>query len=134
MNLSKVVLLSLGVLFFAGCGGGGSSDSSENRWTNKRAIAILRYVPSGICESEEYRSLLSEDYTGVITEEKPNNTSCEDYGRHNDGDRCAIVNYEGSPRGDVACVIGVDGSRNEQKMIDSSFADDIRVKFIQLAD
>ena len=137
MNLSKIVLASLGVLFVTGCGGGGSGSAVDSKWESKTVIVILKDIPSGICQSAEFRDSVSEEYTGVITEEKPNNTVCEDYGRKNDQETCGIIYYEGSPKGNVACVIGIDGVRDGQsskKIGVTSFKDDIHTKFIQLSD
>ena len=134
--LKKIGLttLTLSALLLSGCGGGGSD---KNPMDSKNYIVILKNVPSGICESQIYRDLLSENLNGVITEERSNSVHCGDYGKNNDQIECGIEYYSGAESGNVACVVGADELKyNKQARIvgNSSFPSMIDIKFIQVAE
>jgi len=87
----------------SGCGDDGKKESLSD----KKYIVILQDVPSGICESELYRSTLENyGFQDVLTKETSNDTNCETYGKTNDGQYCAIAEYDA---GDVNCVVGFNG-------------------------
>jgi len=124
--------LILGSLLLSGCGG-----SDTNPMNDKKYIIILKNVPSGICESTEYRNILSEKLAGVLTEEKPNSIQCSDYNKKNDRVECGVDYYSGSNPGNVACVVGLDGEKlNKQAKIvgASTFGNNIDTMFIQIAE
>ena len=90
------VLLMIGV---NGCGG----DSDESM-SDKNYIVILKSVPSGVCESKLYRDTLkSYGFKGLKTEETTADTSCDTYGKINDGQYCVEEDYDA---GEVNCVVG----------------------------
>ena len=126
--------IALSALLLSGCGGGGGN---TNPISDKNYVVILKNVPSGICESQEYRNLLSQDFSGVITEERSNSVNCGDYNKKNDQIECAIDYYTGTTTGNVACVVGIDGARyNKQAKIveGSTYSNTIDTKFIQVAE
>ena len=137
-NLS-LVTIATSIVLLTGCGRG----SDKNPMNDKKVIAILKNVPSGICESQVFRDNLSEDYRGLLTEERRNTVNCGDYGRKNNGIECAVGYYSGTYTGNVACVMGADGRRyNKQaKIVEGSTysntvdaIDIIDTKFIQVAE
>ncbi len=82
-----------------GCGG----DSDESM-SDKNYIVILKSVPSGVCESKLYRDTLkSYGFKGLKTEETTADTSCDTYGKINDGQYCVEEDYDA---GEVNCVVG----------------------------
>ncbi len=100
-KITSVAFLSLALLLSA-CGGFGSSDSMSD----KDYIVILRNVPAGICESTLYRDTLKGyGFKGILTEETATDTSCETYGKSNDGQYCAEELYD---NGEKNCVVGFD--------------------------
>jgi len=131
--------MALSVLLLSGCGGG-SDDSKSIK--DRKVILILKDVKSGICESKEYRDLLSQKLTAVLTEERSNSIQCSDYGKINDMRECGIEHYTGSNRGNKACVVGTDGPRSKkqnkkvttEKSIDLIDFDLIDTTFIQIAE
>ena len=128
-----ITTLILSVLLLTGCGGG----SDKNPMNDKNYIVILKNVPSGICESQAYRDILSENLRGVLTEERSNTVNCGNYGKQNDQVECGIEYYSGASTGNVACVVGTDGSRyNKQAKIveGSTYSNTIDTKFIQVAE
>jgi len=134
--LKKLILSTtiLSALMLNGCGGG---KKNSNPMNDKNVIVILKNVPSGICETQSYRDILSEDFTGIITEEKSNNINCNDYGKKNDMIECGVENYTGPVTGNVACVVGADGFKhNKQAKIVGkfTFGSIIDTKFIQISE
>ena len=122
------------IVLFTGCGG---NEDNNNAMNSKEVVVILKDVPSGICESEEFRNILSEQFTGIITEEKPNTVTCADYEKTNDNRECGIEYYTDINRGNVACVVGADGFKKNvhAKVINSSFfATSVYTRFIQIAE
>jgi hypothetical protein len=125
--------LALSALLLSGCGGGGGKTDPMN---DKNYIVILKNVPSGICESPEYRNILSEDLIGVLTEERSNTVSCGDYGKTNDQVECTIEYYSGVT-GTVACVVGTDGpkyNKHAKVLEGSAYSNIIETKFIQISE
>ena len=134
--IKKVGLATIAVsaLLLSGCGGGGGNSNPMN---DKNYIVILKNVPAGICESQAYRDILSEDLSGVLTEERSNNINCSDYGKKDDEIECGVRYYTGAVTGNVACVVGADGIRhNKQARIvgKSTFGSIIDTKFIQISE
>ena len=101
MSYLKVMALFAALaLAMYGCGG----DSSDESMSEKNYIVILKNVPSGVCESSIYRDTLKDyGFKGLKTEETEAETSCETYGKTNDGQYCAEADYDA---GDVNCVVG----------------------------
>ncbi len=137
--LKKITLtgIALSALLLSGCGGGSDNNENVNPMNNKEVIVILRDVSPGICESAEYRNLLSVELIGVLTEEKPNTVTCADYGKKDDRIECTVEYYTEAGRGNVACVVGADGLKNnaQARVVDSSyFATTVHTKLIQLAE
>jgi hypothetical protein len=130
---------ALSALLLSGCGGGGSSDPKSIK--DSKIVVILKNVSTGICESKEYRDLLSKELTGVLTEERSTSVQCSDYGKTNGRD-CAIRYYTGSNRGNKACVVGAEGERSKkqnkqittEKSVDLINFDFIDITFIQIAE
>ena len=125
--------LVLSALLLSGCGGG----SDKNPMDDKKLIVIMKNVPAGICESQAYRDILSEDWRGVVTEERANSVSCGDYGKRNDEIECGIRYYSGTTTGNVACVAGTDGSRyNKQAKVleGSAYSNYVETRFIQISE
>ncbi len=102
MSYFKIaVVCTLLMIGINGCGG----DSDESM-SDKTYVVILKSVPTGVCESQLYRETLkSYGFKGLLTEETTSDTSCQTYGKTNDGQFCAEAEY-GS--GDVNCVVGFD--------------------------
>jgi len=99
--------VALAALLLSGCGGGGSSDPMND----KNYVIIISNVQPGICESDILRNeLTNEGIGGLLTKETDNTTTCETYGKVNDGNICA-VEYIGD--GTVNCVIGFDSVPND---------------------
>jgi len=100
MSYFKVAALcTLLMIGINGCG-----DDSDESMSDKNYIVILKSVPSGVCESKLYRDTLkSYGFKGLKTEETSADTSCDTYGKINDGQYCAEADYDA---GDVNCVVG----------------------------
>jgi len=125
--------LVLSALLLSGCGGG----SDKNPINDKKYIVILKNVPSGICESQLFKDRLSENLRGVLTEEKSNTVNCGDYGKKNDQVECDVEYYSGVTTGNVACVVGTDGSmyNKQAKVLEGSiYSDIIETSFIQISE
>jgi hypothetical protein len=97
----SLTTLTLGVLLLSGCGG--SSDSTDPM-NDKNYIVIISDVAPAICESDEFQLALSDiGLRNFLTRETDNTTSCDTYGKNNNGDECAI-DFSGT--GDKNCVVG----------------------------
>ena len=97
--LKSIAFFTLLLIGISGCGG-----DSEESMGEKKYIVILKNVPSGVCESAIYRNTLeSYGFEDLLTEETTTDTSCDTYGKTNDGEYCAEVDYDA---GDVNCVVG----------------------------
>ena len=115
--------LGLSILLLSGCGGGGSSkgeNSIKDKISNKKYVVIMKNMPSDICESKDFKNALtSKGFTGIVTQETSNDAvSCETYGKRNDGRECDIADYRDydyAGSGDVNCVIGFDGMKNDRQ-------------------
>ena len=102
--MSYLKILAFSTLLIAGISGCGGEDESMS---DKNYIVILKNVPSGICESTLYRETLkSYGFEDLLTEETTTDTSCDTYGKINDGQYCAEAPYD---TGDVNCVVGFNG-------------------------
>jgi len=149
--------IALSTLLLTGCGGSGdtsgatntnnkfSGSQRDNAISNKKYVAIIKNVPSDICELSVFRNKLSQTYTDIVTAEKSNNTTCRDYGKRRDGIECAVSYYTGTAPGHVACVVGSNGKKGNYKQSkivekssfivgESSFMDIIDTTFIQVAE
>ncbi len=100
--MSYLKIAAVCALFLIGVNGcGGDSDESMS---DKNYIVILKNVPSGVCESQLYRDTLkSYGFKGLKTEETTADTSCDTYGKSNDGQYCVEEDYDA---GEVNCVVG----------------------------
>ena len=97
-NLS-LATLATSIVLLTGCAGGNSDPMND-----KKYIAIITDVPTGICESNDFKNALT--YAGLkdfITKETDNTTSCATYGKVNDGIECTV---EFAGEGNLNCVIG----------------------------
>lgn len=109
-NKLKLTTIALTALLLSACGGGSSDGGTSNPINDKKFVIILTEVQLGICESDAYRAALSsEGFQDFITEETENTTSCETYGKTNDGETCGM---ELLGEGNKNCVIGFESFRD----------------------
>jgi len=107
----KLTLLSTllaSTLLFTACGSD-KKTKGKDPMSKKNYIVIMTEVVSGICESAGYKhSVLTElQLTNAMFRETANNTSCQSYGKTNNGIRCEMI-YVGG--GNKNCVIGFDNA------------------------
>ncbi len=124
MSRFNLTFLLIAPLFFLSCGG----SSSSNNIADKKYLIVIKDVPKGICESKKYKDYIKShtDVEGLMTKETSGDTSCETYGRVNDGETCDEEYYTdiGSTEG-TNCVVGVDKINNyapttSNRLIDNS--------------
>jgi hypothetical protein len=113
MKKLGLATVTLSALLLLGCGSSGNKAngtevsgyevSAAQIMSNKAAILVYQNVSSGVCESEDFKTLLyNKGYRDFITQETANNTTCATYGKR-------VGNYCGQSilnSGNVNCVVG----------------------------
>jgi len=102
----SLTVLAISTLALSGCGSSSSSKEKTitERISDKNYVVILKGVVSGICESTEYKDALKANFKDLLTSEEPRTVTCATYGHTSQ--TCDESIYEGSNKGNVACVIG----------------------------
>jgi hypothetical protein len=140
MKKLKLTAILLSVFLLTACGGVSKNPidtiDNINTFNQKAAIFILKGVTKNTCESPLFRTALSEALTGVITKERPNSASCDDYSRRNNRNNdCYQQDYPADP-GNLACAIGYndvkDNDKNEN-ILDFAIIGTIIYLFTQIA-
>ncbi|MCF6244774.1 MAG: hypothetical protein L3J43_07025 [Sulfurovum sp.] len=115
MQKFRFTLVILTTLLFSSCGGVSTNPIETVNNINKRAaIFIIRGVSTGVCKSYLFKTALDKALTGVITHEEPKSFTCNNFDRKNDRRGCYQENYTATP-GDLACIIGYDGVKENEK-------------------
>lgn len=93
----------LGLLLLSACG-----SNNSDPMNNKKYIYIFTHVQTGRCESTEFSTSLEDaGLIAFIVRETDSTTSCETYGKKNDGITCFEDFID---VGNFNCVIGFDQS------------------------
>jgi len=138
MKKLGLTLVLLSAFLFTACGGVSTNPletiNNINKFNTKVAIFILKGVPKKVCEGPLFKASLSEALTGVITNERSNTATCNDYSRTNDRRGCHQQAYPNN--GNLACVIGYDEVKtnsNNENILGAFIIETIIQLFIQIA-
>jgi len=140
MKKLGLTLVLLSAFLFTACGGVSTNPletiNNINKFNTKAAIFILKGTPKKVCEGPLFKASLSEALSGVITHERSNTATCSDYSRTNNRQGCYQENYPETTPGNLACVIGYDGVKensNNENILNTLIIGTIIDLFILIA-
>ena len=115
IKISGLTTIALSALLLTACGGGGKNDPIKK----KNYVVIWTEVQAGLCESQDFKNILTQAGVSydVIVKETAMNTSCETYGKQNNGNECYMAYVGGGDRNCVAGFNQYTGNNKQTKFI-----------------